>query len=98
VTEVKKRYAAIKKFLQVELEARILAATLTTLCIEGLNDEPDEGVLPSALKNASKPDKRKFLNNLAGNIVDTFVQNKEMVAQVFGGGNFKAGENYRWKV
>ena len=82
VTEVKKRYAATKKFLQVELEARILAATLTTLCIEGLDDEPDEDVLPSALKNASKPDKRKFLNNLAGNIVDTFVQNKEMVAQV----------------
>lgn len=82
VTDVKKRYAAVKKFLQVELESRVLAATLTTLDVEKLDEDPDESVLPSALKQASKPDKIRFLDGLAGKVIDNFVRNKEMVAQV----------------
>ena len=57
VTEVKKRYAASRKFLEVELETRVLAATLTSLRINSLDDTPDETVLPCDLQNASKPDK-----------------------------------------
>ena len=81
VTEVKKRYAACRKFLEVELESRVLAGTLTVLCIESLDDQPDESVLPCSLKNASKQEKKKFLYNLAGKVVDDFVLKKEAVAQ-----------------
>ena len=81
VTEVKKRYAASRKFLEVELETRVLAATLTSLRINSLDDTPDETVLPCDLQNASKPDKKRYLSNLAGTVVDNFVRNKETVAQ-----------------
>lgn len=82
VTEVKKRFAACKKFLELELEARVSAATLTILRIERLDEKPDEDVLPSALKNASKSDKKRFLDKLAGKVVDDFIRKKETVAQV----------------
>ena len=81
VIKVKKRYAACRKFLEVELESRVLAGTLTGLCIESLDDQPDESVLPCSLKNASKQEKKKFLYNLAGKVVDDFVLKKEAVAQ-----------------
>ena len=48
VTEVRRRYAAYRKFLEVELESRVLAGTLTVLCIENLDDQPDESVLRDA--------------------------------------------------
>ena len=57
-TEVKKRYAACRKFLEVELESRVLAATLTVLNVQNLDDQPDEDILPSSLKNGSKTDKK----------------------------------------
>ena len=57
-TEVKKRYAACRKFLEVELESRVLAATLTVLNVQNLDDQLDEDILPSSLKNRSKTDKK----------------------------------------
>ena len=81
VTEVKKRYAASRKFLEVGLKSRVLVATLTSLHINSLDETPDETVLPCDLQNASKPDKKRYLSNLAGTVVDNFVRNKETVAQ-----------------
>lgn len=78
-TEVKKRYAACRKFLEVELESRVLAATLTVLNVQNLDDQPDEDILPSFLKNRSKTDKKQFLHKLSGTVVDKFIINKEAV-------------------
>ena len=81
VTEVKKRYAACRKFLEVELESRILAATLTILCINSLDDQPNDTIPPSSLENASNAEKKEFLHKLSGTVVDRFVLNKQAVVR-----------------
>ena len=80
VTKVKKGYAACRKFLEVELESRVLAATLTTLNINELDGVPAEAILPSNLENASKAEKKEFLHKLSGTVVDKFILNKDTVA------------------
>ena len=44
IPEVKRRYAACRRFLDVELESRILAAGLKLLNISNLKDIPSEHV------------------------------------------------------
>ena len=78
-TEVKKRYAACKKFLEVELEFRVLAATLTVLHLEKLDDQPEEDILPCTIANASRADKKQFLRKLSVTVVDNYILNKDAV-------------------
>lgn len=75
--EVKKRYSACKSFLSLALEARIIAATLTLLQIDSMEDEPCNTNLPSNLSNASKAEKKTFIGKLAENVVDKYIMKKK---------------------
>ncbi|XP_028390741.1 uncharacterized protein LOC114515642 [Dendronephthya gigantea] len=82
VTEVKKNYAATKKFLGLSLESRVLAATLTVLGIERMDENPDESVVPHGLSNLGKPERKRFLSDLAAKVVDEFILQKKTFAHV----------------
>ena len=47
-TEVTKRYDACKKFFLLEVEARVVAATLTTLGLDSIDQSPTNDVLRCA--------------------------------------------------
>eukprot|EP00794_Sanderia_malayensis_P014498 gene14498-16005_t len=82
VTDVKRRYAACKKFLDLGLVSRVLAATMTILNIGTLDEDPDESALPSSLRVASKDSKKGFLNKLASDVVSYFVLKTEALVQM----------------
>eukprot|EP00794_Sanderia_malayensis_P014507 gene14507-16016_t len=82
VTDVKRRYAACKKFLDLGLESRVLAATMTILNIGTLDEDPDESALPSSLRVASKDSKKGFLNKLASDVVNYFILKTEALVQM----------------
>ena len=50
VTDVKKKFAACQEFFVMEVEARVVAATLHVLGLKSLDDEPTETVLPASIK------------------------------------------------
>lgn len=57
----------------MEIDARILAATLNLLGIQSLEGVPAESVLPSAIKEASLATRKAFLKDLSFKIVDKFI-------------------------
>ena len=73
VKEVKRRYSACKRFLTLALEARVIAATLTTLQIISVDDKPCERILPEKLASATESEKKEFLGKLAADVVDKFI-------------------------
>ena len=56
----------------MEIELRVLAATLDFMQITSLDDSPSEDVLPSSLHDSPAPVQQKFLKDLAFNVLDTF--------------------------
>ena len=82
VTEVKKNYAAVKKFLTLAFESRVVAATLTVLGIEAMDDKPGESVVPEHLRKSAKDEQKQFLNGLATKVVDEYIQRKKNISQV----------------
>ena len=60
----------------MEIEARVVAATLDFMQITSLDDTPPEDVLPLSLVDATAETQKKFLKDLAFQIVDTYVVNE----------------------
>ena len=60
----------------MEIEARVVAATLDFTQITSLDDTPPEDVLPLSLVDATAETHKKFLKDLAFQIVDTYVVNE----------------------
>jgi hypothetical protein len=63
----------------MEIEARVVAATLNMLQISTINDEPDESKLPKSLKHASLVTQKEFLKDLSSKIVDKFILHEDKV-------------------
>ena len=63
----------------MELESRVLAATLTVLHLDKLDDQPEEDILPRTIANASRADKKQFLRKLSVTVVDNYILNKDAV-------------------
>ena len=63
----------------MELESRVLAATLTVLHLEKLDNQPEEDILPCTIANASIADKKQFLRKLSVTVVDNYILNKDAV-------------------
>ena len=82
VTEVKKNYAATKRFLCLALESRVLTATLTLLGIVKLNDQAESSTVPENLQKLGKGERKKFLTSIAAKVVDQFVLQKKTVARM----------------
>ena len=72
-TDVSKKVDGCKKFLLLEVHCRIVAAFMKMLFLESLDDEPTSSVPPASIVNASDKEKKKFLDELCGKVVDHFV-------------------------
>ena len=68
--------SACKQFFIMEIESRVLAATLDFMEITSLDDSSSDNVLPSSLHNSPAPVQQKFLKDLASNVVDTYIVNE----------------------
>lgn len=60
VTEVKRNYAASKRFLCLALESRVVAAAMTLLGIERMDDQPKTSTVPERLQHLGKSERKKF--------------------------------------
>ena len=84
VTEVKKKFSACQEFFLMEVEARLVAATLNVLQISSLDGMPAESILPSSLtdKDTLAQTRREFMKQLSLKVVDTFVLNQENMERI----------------
>lgn len=82
VTEVKRNYAASKRFLCLALESRVVAAAMTLLGIERMDDQPKTSTVPERLQHLGKSERKNVLTNLAAKVVDQFVLQKKTVARM----------------
>ena len=77
--DVKKKYNACKQFFFLEVEARILAATMQALKIKSLDETPTPDILPADLcRESSLYEKKTYLDSLALEIVNEFVVNESV--------------------
>ena len=63
----------------MEIESRVLAATLDFMQITSLDDTPSEEVLRPSLVDSTVPVQQKFLKDLSCKIVDTYINNEENI-------------------
>ena len=79
VEEVKTKFSACKQFFNIEIEARVVAATLNMMQLSAINDKPEESKLPKSLKHASLATQKEFLKDLSSKIVDKFILHEDKV-------------------
>ena len=82
VTDVKKKFRACNDFFLLEVESRVIAATLNVLGLSSLDGEPTDDVLLSLLRNSSLKTKRTFVKDLSLKVVDKFILNKENMDRI----------------
>ena len=63
----------------MEIESRVLAATLDFMQITLLYETPSEEVLPPSLRNSISQVEQKFLKDLSRKIVDTYIVNESNI-------------------
>ena len=59
VTEVKRNYAASKRFLCLALESRVVAAAMTLLGVERMDDQPKTSTVPERWQHLGKSECKK---------------------------------------
>ena len=79
--DVSKNVSACKKFFMLELEARIIAATMIELGIGEMCQSPSTGTYED-LGSMSKQAKVDCLNSLACKVVDTYILRKDKVETI----------------
>ena len=72
---------ACKSVLELELDARMVAATMNLLQISDTDGSPKDDVLPPALEDVSC--ERKFIETRSGNAVDKFILRSDKVNKFF---------------
>lgn len=75
--EVKNKFSACKQFFNLEIDARIIAATLNLLGLQSLDGIPTEDIIPTAIKESSLHARKMFLKELCFKVVDKFVLREE---------------------
>lgn len=68
-----------REFFDLEVKARILAAPMQVLEIDDLNAIPPESILPRESKEYAVPRKKELLRNIASQVVDKFVLQKDKI-------------------
>ena len=63
----------------MEIESRVVAATLDFMQITPIDDIAPEDVLPSSLVDSPAPVQQKFLKDLALRVVDTYIVNESNI-------------------
>ncbi|XP_028413964.1 uncharacterized protein LOC114536823 [Dendronephthya gigantea] len=81
-TDVSKDVSACKKFFLLELDARIVAATMNELGIEDIDATPSTDKLKMDIENASIREKRECLNVLAGKVVNKYILRDDKVQAI----------------
>lgn len=74
--DVSKAANASRRFFQLEVEARVVAAAMKVLGMMSLDASPSTNVFPFE-DNATDSNKKSYLNKIASLVVDTFVVDKE---------------------
>ena len=69
-SDVRARVSACKQFFLMEVDCRVVAAALEELHIKDIDDVPDEIYLPKLETNLEK---RVFLKNFSGTLVDKYI-------------------------
>eukprot|EP00112_Aurelia_sp_Birch-Aquarium-sp1_P013836 Seg2955.3 transcript_id=Seg2955.3/GoldUCD/mRNA.D3Y31 product="putative RNA-directed DNA polymerase from transposon X-element" protein_id=Seg2955.3/GoldUCD/D3Y31 len=77
VCDVSKNVDACKKFLLMELTARIVVCYLQVLGIDDINDQPADEKLGADILRNSKAVKRKYLHDLLSKVVDSYLVQKD---------------------
>lgn len=76
--EVKNKFSACKQFFIMEIEARVVAATLEILELSQIDGKPQE-IMPANLEEATPSTKKEFLKELSFSIVDKFILHEDQV-------------------
>ena len=63
----------------MEVEARVIAATLDHMNLTTINDKPSEDILPSTLIDDTSEVQKQFLKSLVCNIVDKYIVNEDSI-------------------
>ena len=79
-TDVSKNVNATKKFVMLEVDARIVAACMTELKLTEIDGHPSSDVLPTKLLSAPRKEKQQFLKLLATRVVNKYILDEEKVA------------------
>ena len=81
-TDVSKNVSASKRFVMLEIDARVVAATMAELNIQSTDEQPDVDKLPSALTDAPVQQKREFLKKLSEKVIDRYVLKEEKIQAI----------------
>ena len=78
-SDVSHRYEACKKFLDMEVDARIVAAACNLLGLTSVDDDASTDVLQhlTNIKNLEKALQKDYIMDLSAKIVDNLVMKKE---------------------
>ncbi len=79
-TDVSKNVNATKKFVMLEVDARIVAAFKAKLKLTAIDGHPSSDVLPTKLLSAPRKEKQQFLKLLATRVVNKYILDEEKVA------------------
>ena len=79
--DVSENVNGFKRFLMLEIDTRIVAATMTELGIQEADAQPDTSELPLYLINTNE-EKKKFVNELAERAVDKYVLREDQIQAV----------------
>ena len=85
VEDVKKKFSACQEFFLMEVETRVVAATLKVLGLDSIDGEPDEVSMPLSLMDSSTVAKKTFLNSLSLDVVDKYVLHQEQMDRIIAG-------------
>lgn len=77
--DVDKAANPCRKFLEMEVHARIISACLQTLGLNSMHETPASNILPNGLQDAMPKAKREFLHKIASQVVDKYILQKENV-------------------
>ena len=96
VTEAKRNYAAPKRFLCLAFESHVVAAAMTLLGIERMDDQPKTSTVPEPLQHLGKSERKDVLTNLAAKVVDQFVLEKKLLRECYKQKKTWKKKSYRW--
>ena len=78
-TDVSKNVNATKKFVMLEVDARIVAACMTELQLKEISESPDSNVLPTTLLNGSRKERQQYLKSIATKVVNRYILDAKSV-------------------
>ena len=78
----KKCSGGCHEFFLMEVETRVVAATLKVLGLDSIDGEPNSTSMPASLVDSSTDTRKKFLKSLSLNVIDKYVSHQEQMAKI----------------